>query len=161
MIPVVIGCALGVGGLLFWAVSGPFRVFHREIIGALEGLAMALRGGEETHRRLMELEEAVDRLPAKWEDVKREANSFYSRGLHHVRRVREELEARGLRDTELDDLDGQLRPLDEPGSESEGVPPVSGDVGGAGEVPTTSGQPPFWLQTPAVQAMIRRSRGEG
>lgn len=160
MIPVILGCALGVAGLFAWAVRGPFRVFHTELVGALEGLAMALRGGEETHRRLMELEEAVDRLPAKWEDVKREANSFYSRGLHHVRRVREELEARGLRDTELDDLDGQLRPLDEPGGDGEGVPPVQGDMGSAVEG-TAGSQLPFWLQTPAIQAMIRRSRGEG
>lgn len=161
MIATIIVCAIGVLATIVWVVRGPLCVFRQELIGALEGLAMALRGSEETHRRLIELEDAVDRLPAKWEDVQREAKSYYARATHHVRRARQELEERGLADAELDELSQRLQPVDDGGIESEGVPTVSQEMGDDAPSDFASGQIPFWLQSPAVQTMIRRSRGEG
>ena len=120
----------GVLGVLAWALLGPLRALAAESEGTADLLREVIDSipkgfSEEDQRRLLEVEEAVDLLPRKWEEIKRDAKSLYGRASHHVGRAREELEARGLRDPELDELDGQLRLID--GGRSE--------VGGLREVP--------------------------
>ena len=105
---------------------GDHRGELARIAAALE--ANAIDDGLQLERRLTAIEEQLDRLPSKWQDIKREAKSYYERARHHVRRTQAELEERGLRDPELDGLDRELRLVHGDGGGAQGVPAVSPGV---------------------------------
>lgn len=142
MIVVVLSVCLAVLGVGVFALLGPLLHALRGLRTAVDGLPGAFRQGQAAEQEtllteVIELRELCDRLPQKWEDIKREANSLYKRAHHHVRRTQEELERRGLRDPELDGLDVELRLVDGGGSDEEGVPALHSDLEG----PTSAPEP--------------------
>lgn len=157
MIPVISGCVLGAVATLLVVWRGPFSRSIGLLPGLLGDISEAIRRGsdarnEEILSRIHELEDAVDRLPAKWEDVKREAKSFYGRAGHHVRRIEAELQERGLRDPELDDVARDLLPIDGGGSSEQGVLPLREDV--EAPEPTPAAWTPWGAVDPEFEAMI-------
>ena len=99
-----------------------FLVTNSVLSGIREGVSEMSGGIDEL--RIRDLEDAIHRLPRKWEDVKREANAADARARHHVKRIRSELEERGLSDPGADAMAEQLGILDGNGSEAEGLQPV-------------------------------------
>lgn len=148
MILLLAGAIVGASGLAAWLALGPFADRHRQLIGVLEALSSGGGGEEAILQRLVEVEDAVDRLPSKWEDVKRETTSLYNRTRHHIRRTQRELEERGLEDPELDQLEfevGGVQRRDENGGGSQGVQPMPESV-----EPTA---PPSWAP-PSIEEII-------
>jgi len=104
---------------------------------------------KETLDRLENLEEFVESLPGVYEGFATEARKARQRATWHVTRVKKELDKLGLRDPELDELAGNLRPVDGEGS-------------GDGEVlalhsPVEESSPPS--QTEELDALTRRKFG--
>lgn len=62
--------------------------------------------------RLEILEQFVETLPGVYEGFATEARKARQRATWHVTRVKKELDKLGLRDPELDELAGNLRPVD-------------------------------------------------
>jgi len=83
-----------------------------------------------THAKLSELDELVDLLPKKWDDIKLDARRFYDRASYAVRSVRAELAQDGLADPAIEDLDYELRGLDGGGGEGSELRAVPDDVAG-------------------------------
>lgn len=128
-------------GVLFVGATGAVlrsmertRVENSRTVDALVEVLGQSDGGisEDVERRLMVLEDAVDRLPSKWDEVKREAKNFYQRAGHHVRRARTELSERGFADPELEQLSNDLLPIDGGGGSEEGLQHVRA---GMAEIP--------------------------
>lgn len=131
MILLLAGAIVGALGLATWLALGPFATRHHQTLDVLEALSTSIAGSEDLRLRLVELEDAVDRLPAKWEDVKRESSSLYHRTRHHIRRTQDQLAERGLEDPELDQLAfevGGVRERNAEGGGGEGVQPVPSGV---------------------------------
>jgi 3-oxoacyl-(acyl-carrier-protein) synthase len=118
-------------------------------LGAIVRVLEAAYRVDETslEQRFRDLEDLVDRLPQRWEEIKREASRLDARARYAVGRTREELEARGLADERLDDLDRELRVVDGSGSGEGGVQPLRQTVE---SVPRQDPQPeqprPEWEQ---------------
>lgn len=75
------------------------------------------------HERLKTLENDVDELPRKWQEIERDSKKLRDRATYHVRRVRAELDQLDLADPELDALASDLRGRDgEPGEQGELLP---------------------------------------
>ena len=130
--------ALSVISSVVWLLREIARVLRAEMGGVKDALMMAAEAsrtdpGPDLDRRLKDLEDAIDRLPSKWEEIKREAQSFYNRATHHVRRARKELEESGFRDPELDEIaQFDLLEGDARGSGEEGVHPLPTHVAANG-----------------------------
>ncbi len=129
----IFAVCLGVLGLAVYAVLGPLSrtpLDHRSHLGriadALE--TNTVDNGLNLERRLTAMEEGLDALPRKWDEINDKAKSHYERARHHVRRTKAELEARGFTDPEIDSLDGELRLIHGGGGEDEGVRAVHEDV---------------------------------
>lgn len=136
---------IGVVLLAAWLGGRPFFTLLKGFLVELSALRTAVeqqgvQPAVELERRLTAIEEGLDRLPSKWEDIKREAKSYYERARHHVRRTEAELEERGLRDPELADLSREFRLIHGDGGDPEGLPTVRPNV--------ESDQPP----TPPTEA---------
>ena len=99
-----------------------FENFYCELQTLNEHLERLLVGVDET--RLRNLEDAIERLPRKWEDIKREAQAADARARHHARRVRQELEDRGLTDEGVEALAEQFQLVNDDGSTRGGVQPM-------------------------------------
>jgi len=84
-------------------------------------------------QRVASLEADVTDLPRTWGEFAADAKKRQERARWHVRRVKRELEDRGLADAEIDDLDTTLRVIDGEGGGASGVHEVSSDVGQAPE----------------------------
>lgn len=109
------------------------------ISGTLERIA---EGAEEDLKgRLRDVEDLVERLPKKWEDIKREAAAAETRSRNHIRRAQKELEERGFEDPGIDQLAHELRVHDGDGSENGGVRPLREGMDGSAE-----GAPPESLE---------------
>jgi len=76
---------------------------------------------EATQQRLDFLEEFVETLPGLYEGFATEARKARQRATWHVSRVKKELDKLGLRDPEMDELAGNLRPVDGEGSGDRGL----------------------------------------
>jgi len=101
------------------------------ISGTLERIA---EGAEEDHKgRLRDLEDQVERLPRKWEQIKREAAAAETRARNHIRRAQSELADRGFEDPGIDQLAQELRVHDGDGSENGGVQPLRSGMEGGGD----------------------------
>jgi len=118
----------GLFGLAFIAVRR-FRD-HDQILLRISGSLERIAEGPETSfsHRLVELEDLVDRLPKKWEDVKREAAAAEARARSHIRRAQKELEERGFEDPGVDQLAHELHVVDGDGGPDDGVRSVRGEV---------------------------------
>jgi hypothetical protein len=101
--------------------------------------------------RVETLESDVERLPRTWEEFAVDAKKIHDRTRWHIRRVKTELEQRGLSDAEIDTLDGTLRPLDGEGGEDRQLS-ILQDV--VEEVPTTPEE--SWMAR-----ALRRKYGNG
>jgi len=86
--------------------------------------------------RLLDLEDAVDRLPKKWEEMLRAASAAEARARQHIRRAQKELEERGFSDAGVDQLGHELRVVDEDGGPGDGVQPLLDGVDASSESPT-------------------------
>lgn len=67
--------------------------------------------------RLESLETDVAQLPRVWEEFASEAKKSQERARWHVRRVKKELEQRGLTDDEINSLDSEIRNRDGAGGD--------------------------------------------
>jgi len=106
-----------------------FREHLKEIRGICQHLFVLSEGPEESLRvRMLDMEDAVERLPRKWEDIKREALASESRARAHIKRAQKELGDRGLADPGVDQLGRELSLLNGDGSEDETVPAVPESV---------------------------------
>lgn len=133
-------------GLFFWLGRAALGIFG-ELAGSVTAIgdrvARALDDGEGTVRQeIRDLEDLVDRLPARWEDIKREAARLDARARYAVDRARQELAERGLADERLDDVGAQLRLLDGEGGELGGMQPVPTEMARAPEPPPA--EPASW-----------------
>jgi hypothetical protein len=88
-------------------------------------------------QEIRDLEDLVDRLPQRWEEIQRESARLDARARYAVQRTRKELEERGLADERLDELDTELRLID-------------GDRGGDGPVRAVPGSVAQDQPTPDV-----------
>jgi len=98
--------------LLLGALGAVFAWRHHRSI--LE--AVFSRWQKQVLDRLENVEEFVETLPGVYEGYATEARKNRQRATWHVTRVKKELEKLGLRDPELDELAGNLRPTDGEGS---------------------------------------------
>jgi len=78
-------------------------------------------GAAASELRFRDLEDLVDRLPKRWDEIKREVARLDSRARYAVKGAREELAERGLEDDRLEELAGELHIVDGGGSGSEEV----------------------------------------
>ena len=75
-----------------------------------------------TEARLEALEKDVERLPRVWEEFADDARKAQGRAQWHVKRIKKELQERGLQDDEIDSLGSSLRPIDGDGGNGSGLP---------------------------------------
>lgn len=142
--------ALGVAAL---ATFGAFAVLRwgkpafREIVERTWSPIVA-----ELEERVGMIEAQVMELPTTWEDFASEAKKQHERARWHIRRVKKELEERGLADDQIDALDGSLHPTDGGGGNGSGVHDMPGNLA---EDPTL---PP---QTPIGTALAYKWRFHG
>jgi len=117
----------------------------RDIYGVLE----SIKDGPEVpfERRLTVLEELVDMLPLKWEEIQRTALGAEARARAHIKRVQKELASLGLEDPGLDRAASELRTIDDNGGEEESVRLVPGGVEADISPPDRTDPPPHedWL----------------
>lgn len=124
--------ALGVRAL---AVFGDLSA---ALTGIWETLAQGLDASEGSVRQeIRDLEDLVDRLPQRWEEIQRESARLDARARYAVQRTRKELEERGLADERLDELDTELRLID---GDRGGVGPMREVPGGVAETQPTPDQ---------------------
>lgn len=79
---------------------------------------------KEIDDRLSALENDVGSLPRVWEEFAKDAKKSQERARWHVRRVKKELEERGLSDGELDSLDSEIRTRDGERGNGQGLLPL-------------------------------------
>ena len=146
--------------LLFGIVSVGFAMLFAlwgaRVLGVLGDLLGVLRGvqgvmaegmqgpGDDVERRFRDLEDLVDRLPQRGEEIKRESTRLDGRARYAVSRAREELAERGLSDERLEDLGRELQLIDGGGSESGGLPAVPEDMGADAGPPQLGTPEPSW-----------------
>lgn len=124
--PVVVLAVGLLGGLL--AVGWTAARLYRDLLQILrEAVAelRKLREGPEASigRRIRELEDAVDMLPTKWDQIRRQAEAAESRARYHVRKALDGADGgdvAGL--AQLAGEFGLLSSGDDEGSGEEGVP---------------------------------------
>ena len=120
--------------LVTWALIGraAIRLFveHSRIHDRIrQDLQKHFEGNAgESVARLRDLEDLVDRLPQRWEEIKREASRLDGRARYAVTRAREELSTSGLADERLEDLAGELHLVDGNGVPPQEVPEVPENV---------------------------------
>ncbi len=123
----------GVSSVAFAALFGLFGARLLGVLGELLGLLQGIQesvqrtreeGAGDQEARFRDLEDLVDRLPQRWEEIKREASRLDGRARYAVSRAREELEERGLSDERLEDLGRELQLVDGGGSEDGGMQPM-------------------------------------
>ncbi len=94
-----------------------------------ESLERIAEGPEKSFsHRMLDVEDAVDRLPKKWEDMLRASHAAEARARSHIKRAQKELEERGFADAGVDQLGMELRGLDEEGGPGDGLQPLPEDV---------------------------------
>jgi len=74
--------------------------------------------------RLQGIEADLASLPRVWQEFATDAKKAQERARWHVRRVKQELESRGLSDPEIDTLDSDIRRRDGEGGNGQGVLPL-------------------------------------
>jgi len=95
---------------------------HEANQGTLQGI---LEGGAASQEaRFRDLEDLVDRLPNRWEEIKREASRLDGRARYAVSRVREELASLDAEDDAVTELAAELELPDVEGGGTEGVLPM-------------------------------------
>lgn len=82
----------------------------------------------EADQRIKSVEEDVGKLPRIWEEFAVDAKKAQERSRYHIRRVKKELEDRGLADDEIDRLDGTFHAVDGTAGNGSGVHELSGHV---------------------------------
>lgn len=145
-VPVVIAAVIAVALVALAVAAVRFLGWFPE---ALAGLQAAVQRGESgpgtvTEQRFRDLEDLVARLPARWEDVKREASRLDSRARYAVSRTRKELAARGLADERLDELGDELGDVDGDGGDDGGLLSMSKEVADIPRIPQHSSPSGDW-----------------
>ena len=119
---------LAYGGLFavalrhFWTVPGDFSA-------GLVALRAIQDGPEKGFSlRLLEVEDGLERLPKKWDDIKRAAEACESRARSHTKRALKELEEHGYSDPGVSQMAGELQLLNGEPSEPSGVQPLRDGV---------------------------------
>jgi len=123
----------GVSWALYWRAWYTSVSIQRDHLKALqaacEHLSTLADAPEKAFSlRMLELEDSVERLPRKWEDIKREALAAEARARAHIKRAQKELSERGLADPGVDQLGRELSLLDGDGGEESGLSAVPQDV---------------------------------
>lgn len=125
-IPAVLGAVFLA---LLWRAGRAASARMGELSSALveirEVLAAAYRVDETgVEQRFRDLEDLVDRLPQRWEEIKREAGRLDARARYAVGRARSELAESGLADERLEELGSELHLVDDGGSGGGPVSPL-------------------------------------
>ena len=127
-----LGVILGTSPWFLWRAHSRIGDQLGQLARISDSLSLIAKGPEESFsHRLLDLEDAVDRLPKKWEEMVRASAAAEARARSHVKRAQKELEERGFTDAGLDQLGQELLSVDEDGSPVEGVQPLreSVDIG--------------------------------
>lgn len=99
-----------------------FRHLVRILGGMSEDLRSFIEGGEASIRaEIRDLEDLVDRLPTRWEEIKRESARLDARARYAVTRVRDELASLDAEDDAVTELAGELQLGDVVPGGAEGV----------------------------------------
>jgi len=123
----------GLLGLAFTAVRR-FRDHDQILLRISESLERIAQGADEPLKdRLRDVEDLVDRLPKKWEDIKREAAAAETRARNHIRRAQKELDERGFTDPGVDQLGYELGVSNGDGGDPDGVRRVREEVASVAE----------------------------
>lgn len=108
-------------------LSRNFGRFHTDVRAYLEG------GEASVRTEIRDLEDLVDRLPTRWEEIKREAGRLDARARYAVSRVRTELASLDAEDDAVTELAGELHLPDDDGSGDQGVLALHPDVAEAAQ----------------------------
>lgn len=130
----VVSVTLALAALALWrvgaAVGGSIDASRAE----LARLADAWEGDAKTVRQeIRDLEDLVDRLPQRWDEIRKEAARLDSRARHHASRALRELAESGVSDTGLEAVGAELHLVDGGPGGSEGVPAVPPGVANGSE----------------------------
>ena len=128
------------GASCWFLVSALRRIGdHAGALASISGSLDRITEGPEASfsHRMLDLEDAVDRLPKKWEDMLRAASAAEARARQHIRRAQKELEERGFSDAGVDQLGHELHVVDEEGGPGDGVQPLLASVDDSPEGPTS------------------------
>jgi len=118
------------------ALAGIQAAIREGNAGEIDGLTQDLR---DLVTDFVELRAEVDRLPSTWQEMEHKVRRTEERTRGAVRRAMAELEESGLSSPELEGAWNDLRPVDAPGSNGDGVQPVPT---GMGTVPQAQPIPP-------------------
>jgi len=125
MIETIVGIGILTLGLASLAFLGIFLVRKWGIPTAKLALEAYWEGRwGEVDQRLSDLESDVAALPRTWKEFSDESRKQQNRARWHVRRVKQELEERGLQSEEINEISDSLRATDGEGSEEQGVLPM-------------------------------------
>jgi len=137
----------GVGFYFIVDANRRIGIHVRALAPIEESLARMADGPEESFsHRLLDLEDAVDRLPKKWEEMVRAASAAEARARGHIKRAQKELEERGLSDEGIDQLGHELRVVDEDGGPGDGVQRLHESVDPGPEDDTSDGANENWRE---------------
>jgi len=118
------------------AALARLRDVHTTFLAISASLSELAAGPEQGFSiRLRDVEDAVERLPKKWEDLKRDAAAAETRARAHIRRAQKELDERGFADPGVDQMAYELGVSDGVGGEDDGLRSVPGGVEGLEEQP--------------------------
>lgn len=120
----VFGAVLVVGsGLAIRAALAVLRDIASNGSRTSQVLGDYLDGGAASQEaRFRDLEDLVDRLPQRWEEIKREASRLDGRARYAVTSIKKELDDRGLEDAGVEGLANELQLVDAGSGGSESVP---------------------------------------
>lgn len=116
-----------------WAVSRALDRVVYTLRDHLEGMDLRVQDA-----RIREIEDAVDRLPAKWTEMVEQASRAEGRTRAIVQRARRELAESGIVNESVEGEAAQLRLIDEDGGGGEEMPAVRRSVA----YPSAQAQPP-------------------
>ena len=118
---------------LFAATVNAAHRLIREYLDAFDAhtkaISKAFEGDDKTSEaRFRDLEDLVDRLPSRWEEIKRESARLDSRARYAVKGIRQELAERGEEADSIEELAAELQLPDAERSQPEGVHPMPPSV---------------------------------
>ncbi len=133
--------ALAVALALGWGLrqlSRSFGLLTAEMTAIRKAHAAHLKSGAaDWEERIRDMEDSVERLPLRWDQIRAEAERFDGRARSAIKRVEKELAANGLADDTIAGLSRELRVSDGGRSGEEEMPPVPAGVAESEPQPST------------------------
>lgn len=122
-------------------VSDTIGLLTAEMTAARKAHEAYLRSGQaDWEERIRDMEDSVERLPLRWDQIRAEAERFDGRARSAIKRVEKELAASGLTDDTIAGLSRELRVSDGGRSGASEMPAVPEEVATPEPQPTTTRQ---------------------